>query len=97
MWYILHEQNQEFSVNSIKKILRLRELPDRETLFEGYCLSHRIPEDFENQIKGEISVTLNVINEETIKVCFWNWEQILTFKNEIFEHEGSQYELYSKI
>jgi hypothetical protein len=84
MWYILHKkEDKELNKNNIVKIVRYREL-DLNFTFNGYCMSHKIPEGFEKSIGEEekdINVTLNVINEETVKLAIWEWDVILTFKS----------------
>lgn len=98
MWYILHKKEDiQLTKDNIIKIVRFRKLDTDFVTLNGYCMSHKIPEEFENnvsKIEKDICVTLNVINEETVKLAIWNWDIILTFKSCSYHNELSQIEEY---
>ena len=97
MWYLLHKKNEELNVDNIEKIIRFKEMKNPITTFEGYCLTHKIPETYEKPKDSDefkIHTTLNIINNETVKLCIWEWDVVFTFKSLTFEHENSEYEIY---
>lgn len=99
MYYILHKKGEELTKDNIEKVLRFKKMNNDNITFNGYCLNHKIPENYENMVtkvlENDITTTLK-INDNIIKLVIWEWDIILTFRLD-FSYEFSEYEIFDKI
>lgn len=81
--------------DNIEKMLRFRDVKDRPASFNGYCLSHRIPEEYETKsIISDLNATINIINDDTVELAVYEWDLVLKFKCVDFHCELSGCEIY---